>query len=109
MRASLVRHTLGNLVPPKIASPSAVVRGAGASMASVVDFYSKLPKGPAKAPAISGIKAKFFNGKNASVAPFLGTLTAILLLGYTIDYNSVYSYLTIFNRVLSFPFILQCI
>lgn len=58
-------------------------------MATVVDFYSRLPKGPAKTSAVSGVKAKYFNGKNASAGPLFGTLTAILLLGYTIDYNSM--------------------
>lgn len=57
-------------------------------MASVVDFYSKLPKGAATASASSGIKARYFNGKNASGAPVLATVFGIFLIGYTIDYQS---------------------
>jgi F-type H+-transporting ATPase subunit f len=123
MRATLVRRTLGNLVPPKIATPSTVVSyrsfivcfyfamsrsghhvdyplsvkqagGSGASMATVVDFYSKLPKGPAVSSA-SGIKARYFNGKNASGAPILVTIGTIFLLGYTIDYQSKRNYIII--------------
>ncbi|KAF9517180.1 hypothetical protein BS47DRAFT_1339889 [Hydnum rufescens UP504] len=86
MRATLVRRTLGNLVPPKIATPSTVAGGSGASMATVVDFYSKLPKGPAVS-SVSGIKARYFNGKNASSAPILVTIGTIFFIGYTIDYQ----------------------
>lgn len=57
-------------------------------MGTVVDFYSKLPKGPAITSASSGIKARYFNGKNASGAPVLATVFGIFLLGYTIDYQS---------------------
>ena len=59
-------------------------------MTTVVDFYSKLPKGPAIASASSGIKARYFNAKNASGAPVLATIFGIFLLGYTIDYQSTY-------------------
>ncbi|GAB1527700.1 ATP synthase f chain, mitochondrial precursor [Rhizoctonia solani] len=55
-------------------------------MSSVVDFYSKLPKGPAP-PSGSGIKARYFDGKNASGKPFVAAIVGMFLLGYTIDYN----------------------
>jgi len=74
--------------------------GSGASMATVVDFYSKLPKGPAIASASSGIKARYFNGKNASGAPVLATIFGIFLMGYTIDYQSTYL-LAMHNRKMS--------
>ncbi|KAB5590933.1 F1-F0 ATP synthase subunit F domain-containing protein [Ceratobasidium theobromae] len=91
MHASLVRRSLKTLVPPKIASPGIVSGGSGASMASVVDFYSKLPKGPAP-PSGSGLKARYFDGKNASGKPFVATIVGLFLLGYTIDYNSAHCF-----------------
>lgn len=57
-------------------------------MANVVDFYSKLPKGAATASASSGLKARYFAGKNASGAPIVATVFGIFLIGYTIDYQS---------------------
>ena len=53
-----------------------------------MNFYSKLPKGPAPTTAAGGIKGRFFNGKNASAAPVLFTILGIFGLGYTIDYQS---------------------
>ncbi|KAJ8515570.1 hypothetical protein ONZ45_g7037 [Pleurotus djamor] len=87
MHASLVRRQLGGLVPPKIASPSLLSGGSGDGLAPLVNFYSKLPKGPATASAGRGLKARFFNGKNASGAPIVATVFAIFALGYTIDYQ----------------------
>ncbi|KAH9982039.1 mitochondrial F1-F0 ATP synthase subunit F of fungi-domain-containing protein [Lactifluus volemus] len=88
MHASLVRRQLSGLVPPKIASPSILSAGKGADLTPLVAFYSKLPKGPASEPAIRGIKARYFNGKNASASPIVVTFLAIFGLGYTIDYQS---------------------
>ncbi|KDN35326.1 hypothetical protein RSAG8_11660, partial [Rhizoctonia solani AG-8 WAC10335] len=85
MHASLVRRSLGTLIPPKIATPGIVSGGSG-SMSSVVDFYSKLPKGPAP-PSGNSIKARYFDGKNASGKPFVATIVGLFLFGYTIDYN----------------------
>ncbi|KZT59354.1 F1F0-ATPsyn F [Calocera cornea HHB12733] len=86
MRATLIRRALAGLVPPKVASPSSVTGGSvGAQMATVVDFYSKLPKGPAP-PQSSGIKARYWDGKNASATPFYGAIAGLMLFGYTIDY-----------------------
>lgn len=100
MRASLVSRSMGNLIPPKIATPSSLVRkffnaffcdfaenfssfvtsltcpvgtpftgpllqrifcnhqsgGGGASLNPLVDFYSKLPKGPNPVTSGWGIK-----------------------------------------------------
>jgi len=86
MHASLIRRSLGTIIPPKIATPSTVSGGNASSMASVVDFYSKLPKGAATT-ASSGIKARYFDGKNASGAPLLVAIVSLFGLGYTIDYN----------------------
>jgi hypothetical protein len=53
-----------------------------------VSFYSKLPKGPAPAPSALSLKARLFDGKNASGAPLVAGLVGIFLLGYTLDYQS---------------------
>jgi len=87
MHASIARRTLGTLIPPKVATPAAVSGGTGAAMARVVDFYSKLPKGPSPAAASTGLKAKFFDGKNASGGPLVFAMLALFGFGYTIDYN----------------------
>ncbi|EED80564.1 predicted protein, partial [Postia placenta Mad-698-R] len=86
MQPTLIRRQLGGLVPPKIATPSILSSGSGAGLGPLVNFYSKLPKGPAPASAFGGIKARFFNGKNASAVPLLGAVLGIFALGYTIDY-----------------------
>ena len=135
MYASAVRRQLSGLVPPKIASPSILVSplrysisdsshnlfflllqsaGKGADLSPLVAFYSKLPKGPAPEPAVRGIKARYFNGKNASASPIVFTVLALFGLGYTIDYQSEWA--LIVTRVLYFAyltsfllsFILQC-
>ena len=62
--------------------------GSGGSLTPLVNFYSKLPKGPAPQSNFGGLKAKFFNGKNASAAPVLATILGIFTIGYTIDYQS---------------------
>ncbi|GAA5881016.1 hypothetical protein JCM16303_004637 [Sporobolomyces ruberrimus] len=84
---------LAALIPPKIASPSAIgAPQSAARMLRVVDFYSKLPKGaaPKKNAGLnpfSRYKAKYFEGPNASAAPFLHAIGILFLVGYTIDYN----------------------
>ncbi|TFK80392.1 hypothetical protein K466DRAFT_591873 [Polyporus arcularius HHB13444] len=87
MQPTLIRRQLGGLVPPKIATPSVLSSGTGGGLGPLVNFYSKLPKGPAPSSASGGIKARYFNGKNASAAPVLFTILAIFGLGYTIDYQ----------------------
>ncbi|KAH9964635.1 ATP17, subunit F of the F0 sector of mitochondrial F1F0 ATP synthase [Russula dissimulans] len=87
MYPSLVRRQLSGLVPPKIATPSILSSGKGADLSPLVAFYSKLPKGPAPEPVVRGIKARYFNGKNASASPIVYTVLAIFGLGYTIDYQ----------------------
>ncbi|GJJ15276.1 hypothetical protein Clacol_009552 [Clathrus columnatus] len=86
MHSTLARRALGNLVPPKIATPSSVSGGSAASLAPLVQFYSKLPKGPAPQRAGS-FGAKLLNAKNASGKPILVTIASLMLLGYTIDYQ----------------------
>jgi len=117
MQPSLVRRQLGSIVPPKVASPTLLVRfwnspaednstrlttrvfffffvssvqtgGSGGSLTPLVNFYSKLPKGRAPQSSFGGLKAKYYNGKNASAAPILATILGIFTMGYTIDYQS---------------------
>ncbi|GAA5903141.1 hypothetical protein JCM8208_000463 [Rhodotorula glutinis] len=84
---------LASLVPPKIASASAIGAPATAARnANIVSFYSALPKGAAaKKPVglspFSRYKARYFDGENASGAPFLHAIGVLFLVGYTIDYN----------------------
>ncbi|KAJ8292724.1 Importin-13 [Rhodotorula toruloides] len=84
---------LAALIPPKLASPSAIgAPSSAARMAKVVEFYSALPKGPAPkkrvgASPLARYKARYFDGPNASAAPFLHVIGGLFLLGYTIDYN----------------------
>lgn len=65
--------------------------GSGAGLAPLVNFYSKLPKGAASSTAGGGIKARYFNGKNASAAPLLAFIVTVFGIGYTIDYQSEFS------------------
>ena len=62
--------------------------GSGAGLSNLVSFYSKLPKGPAPQSAVGGIKARWFNGNNASGKPLVAIIAGIFVLGYTIDYQS---------------------
>lgn len=73
--------------------------GSGEGLAPLVNFYSKLPKGPAPAP-VGGIKARFFTGKNASAAPAVWVILGLFTLGYTIDYQSSY-YFILFLKILT--------
>ncbi|TFK83408.1 hypothetical protein K466DRAFT_263408, partial [Polyporus arcularius HHB13444] len=49
------------------------------------------PQGPCALVASGDIKARYFDGKNASAAPVLFTILAIFGRGYTIDYQSASS------------------
>ncbi|KAJ7643399.1 mitochondrial F1-F0 ATP synthase subunit F of fungi-domain-containing protein [Mycena polygramma] len=86
MHPSLLRRQLGGLVPPKIATPGLVSGNSGGGLGPLVEFYSKLPKGPAPA-RMGGIKGRFFSGKNASAAPVLALIGGLFLIGYTMDYQ----------------------
>ncbi|KAG9031689.1 ATP synthase f chain, mitochondrial precursor [Tulasnella sp. JGI-2019a] len=93
MQATIARRALGHLVPPKIATPASVsTGGSSASTASVVDFYSKLPKGPLPTSASSGIRAKYFDGNNASGKPLVAFIGGMILFGYTLDYHSAFKH-----------------
>ena len=53
----------------------------------MVDFYKALPKGPEPEKRVTGIKAKYFDGKNASGKPLVATIAALMLFGYALEYN----------------------
>jgi hypothetical protein len=67
-----------------------------------VDFYSKLPKGPAPA-RFGGIKGRFFSGKNASGAPVLALIGGIFLIGYTLDYQRAWCSFFKLETALTYP------
>src|SRR6266851_4167456 len=86
-------HSLPHFSLPHLSLPACLLRqstGKGADLSPLVAFYSKLPKGPASEPAVSGIKARYFNGKNASASPIVFTVLALFGLGYTLDYQSAW-------------------
>ncbi|KAG8814358.1 ATP synthase f chain, mitochondrial precursor [Serendipita sp. 411] len=88
MRTSLVRHALGGLVPPKIATPSSLSSGGGSSLTPLVEFYSKLPRGPNPNTSGWGLKARYFNGKNASGTPVVALIAGVFAIGYTMAYQT---------------------
>lgn len=65
--------------------------GSGAGLGPLVNFYSKLPKGPATA-RVSGIKGRYFAGSAASGKPIVALIVGLFAIGYTIDYNSPSSF-----------------
>lgn len=88
MQASRAVRALSHLVPPKIATPASVsTGGTSAATASVVEFYSKLPKGPLPSSAASGIRARYFDGKSESGKPLVAFIGGMILFGYTLDYH----------------------
>ncbi|KAL9052953.1 MAG: hypothetical protein Q9162_005070 [Coniocarpon cinnabarinum] len=76
----IFRRGISSLVPPKVASPSGIgASGDAKRMQRLVQFYERLPRGPAPEPSGSGPIAwyrKRYFGKNASAAR---TSTSILI------------------------------
>lgn len=130
MHATIARRALGNLVPPKVATPSSVVRvsflsilliefltlphaqsgGSSAALLPLVEFYSKLPKGPAPTYGRRGPIAWFSNAKNSSGFPILVIIAGLVGFGYTLDYNST-SGIFLFHwhySLSNYPTLLQC-
>ena len=73
--------------------------GGGASLQPLVEFYGKLPKGPRPLTDGYGVRARYFNGKNASGKPLVALIGGMLVFGYTLAYNrafniSVFTFLT---------------
>lgn len=88
MRLGGVRNNSSLPIPPKIATPKSAQGPGGSSerMESVVGFYKALPKGEAPQKRGGGIKARYFDGNNASGKPIVATLFTLFLIGYSIDY-----------------------
>ncbi|KAI9705538.1 MAG: hypothetical protein M1836_006293 [Candelina mexicana] len=86
----VTRRALSTLIPPKVASPSAIGGAQDAArMQRVVSFYEKLPRGPAPEIKPKGLfgryQARYF-GKNPSAAPIAHVIGALLLFGYCNNY-----------------------
>ncbi|KAK4240392.1 putative mitochondrial f1f0 atp synthase [Achaetomium macrosporum] len=86
----VTRRALSTLIPPKIASPKAVGGAPDAArMQRLVNFYEKLPRGPAPEPEAKGIlgryRAKHF-GKNPTVKPVIHAIIGLLIIGYAQNY-----------------------
>ncbi|KAK2746052.1 hypothetical protein FQN57_003392 [Myotisia sp. PD_48] len=100
----IARRGISTLIPPKIASPSAIGASKDAArMERVSDFYARLPRGAAPEVKSSGLVAKYgarYFGKNSSSAPLIHLLVGLALMGYSIQYVT---HLHIFNQpVLNF-------
>lgn len=91
-----VRHSSGLPIPPKIATPKSVGGSGASNTDAVVSFYKALPKGPEPEKRSMGIKANYFDGKNASGKPLVATIAVLMLIGYTIEYNGHLSMLTVY-------------
>ncbi|KAF2083914.1 mitochondrial F1F0 ATP synthase-like protein subunit F [Saccharata proteae CBS 121410] len=86
----IARRGLSTLIPPKIASPSAIGGAKDASrMQRVVSFYEKLPRGPAPKPQPKGLmeryQAKYF-GDEPSAMPLVHFIAFIMTIGYAQNY-----------------------
>ncbi|CAO3600694.1 unnamed protein product [Absidia cylindrospora] len=73
-------YSTKSLVPPNIAAATKVGSGAAkdGQMTELVSFYKNLPKGAANVAKPSGpwgrYKARYIDGDNASITPFLHSL-----------------------------------
>ncbi|TEB27412.1 hypothetical protein FA13DRAFT_1794811 [Coprinellus micaceus] len=88
MHASLIRRSLGGLVPPKVATPGSLY--VVMQDPRIFDSPRRLLRQASQGQLHrwrSGIKGKFFNGANASGAPFATLIVVLFGIGYTIDYN----------------------
>ncbi|KAI9781633.1 MAG: hypothetical protein M1839_005850 [Geoglossum umbratile] len=84
------RRALSTLIPPKVASPTAIGAAQDAArMSRIVDFYGKLPRGPAPEVKAKGLvgryQARYF-GKKASAMPIVHVIAALLAIGYAQNY-----------------------
>ncbi|KAK2070570.1 hypothetical protein P8C59_005055 [Phyllachora maydis] len=86
----VTRRALSTLIPPKVASPKAIGAAPDAiRMQRVVNFYERLPRGPAperKATGLlGGYMAKHF-GKNPTVRPIIHVIAFLMVIGYAQNY-----------------------
>ncbi|KAK4185929.1 mitochondrial F1-F0 ATP synthase subunit F of fungi-domain-containing protein [Podospora australis] len=86
----VTRRALSTLIPPKVASPKAIGAAPDAvRMQRVVNFYSKLPRGPAPEVKPTGLLGRYqaaYFGKNESGAPIIHAILLVLGTGYGINY-----------------------
>ncbi|ORX62055.1 hypothetical protein DM01DRAFT_1365409 [Hesseltinella vesiculosa] len=86
-------YSTKTLIPPNVAAATKVGSGAAkdSQMTDLVAFYKRLPKGQAEPIKASGVwgryKARYIDGDNASITPFLHLIGGIFVIGYTIDYH----------------------
>ncbi|KAI2614308.1 mitochondrial F1F0 ATP synthase subunit F Atp17 [Hypoxylon fragiforme] len=86
----VTRRALSTLIPPKVASPNAIGAAPDAvRMKRVVNFYEKLPRGPAPKIQATGLlgryQAKHF-GDNATAKPIIHAIGLLLVIGYPMTY-----------------------
>ncbi|KAI1487721.1 mitochondrial F1-F0 ATP synthase subunit F of fungi-domain-containing protein [Biscogniauxia mediterranea] len=86
----IARRGLSTLIPPKVASPNAIGTAPDAlRMKRVVNFYEKLPRGPAPEFEPTGIlgryQAKHF-GKNPTIKPVIHAVLLVFVVGYSTTY-----------------------
>ncbi|KAF3767527.1 hypothetical protein M406DRAFT_355603 [Cryphonectria parasitica EP155] len=86
----VTRRALSTLIPPKVASPKAIGSDPNAiAMKRVVNFYEKLPRGPAPEVKATGIlgryQAKHF-GKNPTAKPIIHVIVFLVAVGYAQNY-----------------------
>lgn len=86
----VTRRALSTLIPPKVASPKAIGASPDAAkMQRVVNFYEKLPRGPAPEVQAKGFwgkyQAKHF-GKNPTARPIAHAVIILLVIGYAQQY-----------------------
>jgi len=85
-------YSTRSLIPPNLASTGTLgIPKDAARMSRVVDFYKRIPKGPASFPKPRGLvdryKARYFDGDNASATPLIHVLLLIGGISYAIDYH----------------------
>ncbi|KAJ9149065.1 hypothetical protein NKR23_g4608 [Pleurostoma richardsiae] len=86
----VTRRALSTLIPPKVASPKAIAAAPDAvRMQRVVNFYEKLPRGPAPEVQPKGFlgkyQAKHF-GKNPTAKPIIHAIVLLVAIGYAQNY-----------------------
>ncbi|KAI5861606.1 mitochondrial F1-F0 ATP synthase subunit F of fungi-domain-containing protein [Durotheca rogersii] len=87
----VARRGLSTLIPPKVASPNAIGAAPDAvRMKRVVNFYEKLPRGPAPPINATGIlgryQAKYFGATN-NHKPIVHAIVFLLVIGYPLTYH----------------------
>ncbi|KAL1955290.1 hypothetical protein VTO42DRAFT_8822 [Malbranchea cinnamomea] len=85
-----IKRGISTLIPPKIASPTAIGAAKDAArMERVGDFYARLPRGPAPEVKPTGLfqryQARYF-GKNPSKMPLVHIIVGVMLFGYSVEY-----------------------